>query len=524
VCGWASQPAGAQVLGAVLLWIFWAVQGVGAVTTGGNGLIVALDGELQLLDPYAHHYKLNAIVDWLIHDQLFLRDPKTLRPVPNLAESLKATDDLTWEIKLRPHVRFHNGEPLDAAAVKFTLDHLLQSEPKSPSQPVFSWIKDVEIVDNLTVRLNAVRPVPSVPDVLTRLHVLPPHYYSEMAEGKFGEAPVGAGPYRFVSRKPGGPLILRANDEYWGGPKGRPSIRVVTFVTILDPAERFKKLLAGEVHIARGLTVGQALLLNDSGVARVSAKPTPRIVFIHMDGDGRASKTPLMDRRVRRSINHALPVDDMVVTLRQNFAVRIPGGLTPLHFGYDPNMPSRGFEVPKAKALLNEAGFADGFEMPLNFSPAAVPGAERLSASIMENLEKVGIKAKIRRFADPVEFYTQFRQGKLEGMTLMGWGSGASFDADTVFYPLFHSGQPHAYNTSPELDKLLDDSRGTIDPEKRKAIYAAIQKAVFDQAYWVPLYGQYVLEGVNRQLDYEASSDELMPLSLAIWNDTRQPD
>jgi peptide/nickel transport system substrate-binding protein len=142
----------------------------------------------------------------------------------------------------------------------------------------------------------------------------------------------------------------------------------------------------------------------------------------------------------------------------------------------------------------------------------------------MESLEKVGIKVKIRRFADASEFYKQLREGKLEGLTLLAWGNGSSFDADAIYYPLFHSGQPHAYNTSPELDKLLDEGRATIDPEKRKAIYSALQKSIIEQAYWVPLYGQYVIEGVNHQLDYEASSDELMHLFSATWNGNRRPD
>jgi peptide/nickel transport system substrate-binding protein len=524
VCGWASQPTSARVLGVMVLCLLLVFQGLWAITPPNNGISVALDGDIQGLDPYVHNHKLNAVIDWLVHDQLFFRDPKTLRPVPNLAESLKAIDDLTWEIKLRSQVRFHNDEPVDAAAMKFTLERLLQGDGKSPSRAVFAWVKEVELIDDLSLRLYAHRPVPSLPDVLTRLHVLPPRYFAEVGAEKFDEAPVGAGPYRFVSRKRGGPLILRANDEYWGGSKGRPSIRTVTFQPILDPAERFKKLLAGEVHIARGLTIEQATLLDHSGIARVSAKPTPRLVFLQMDGDGRASKTPLTDRRVRRAISHALPVDDMIATVLQKFAVRTPGGLTPLYFGYDPSLQPRPFDLQKARGLLNEAGYTEAFEIPFNFSPAAVPGAERLSAIIMESLERVGIKMKIRRFAEASEFYAQLHQGKLEGLTLLAWGNGTSFDADAVYYPLFHSGQPRAYNTSPELDKLLDDGRATIDPEKRKAIYSALQKSILEQAYWVPLYGQYVIEGVNRQLNYEASSDELMHLFSATWNGNRQPD
>jgi peptide/nickel transport system substrate-binding protein len=511
-------------MGVILLCVLPFIHELWAITPPNNGISVALDGEIDGLDPYAHRHKPNAIINLLVHDQLFFRDPKTLRPVPNLAESLKAVDDLTWEIKLRSQVRFHNGEPVDAAAVKFTLERLLQGDEKSPYRAVFAWVKEVELIDDLAIRLHAHRPVPSLPDVLTRLHVLPPRYFVEVGEEKFDEAPVGAGPYRFVSRRRGGPLIVRANDDYWGGPKGRPSIRTVTFQPVLDPTERFKKLLAGEVHIARGLTINQALLLDHSGIARVSAKPTPRLVFLQMDGDGKASKTPLMDRRVRRAICHALPVDDLITTVWQKFAVRAPGGLTPLYFGYDPSLQPRAFDLQKARSLLNEAGYSEAVEVPFNFSPTVVPGAERLSALIAESLERVGIKLKIHRFADATEFYPQWYQGKLEGLTLLAWGSGGSFDADALFYPLFHSGQPRAYNTSPELDKLLDDGRATIDPEKRKAIYSAIQKAILEQASWVPLYGPYVIEGVNRQLDYEASSDELMHLFSATWNGNRQPD
>jgi peptide/nickel transport system substrate-binding protein len=524
VCGWASQPTSARVVGALLLCMLLLVPRMWAMPMPHDGILVALDGEIQALNPYGHNYKLNAIIDGLIHEQLFFRDPRTLRPVPNLAESLKAIDDYTWEIKLRPHVRFHNGEPLDAAAVKFTIDYVLQASTKSLHRNAFAWVKEVEVLDDLSLRLYTNRPVASLPEVLTRLHVLPPQYFTEIGEEKFGDAPVGAGPYRFVSRTRGGMLIVRANDEYGGGPKGRPSIRTLTFQVILDPAERFKKLLAGEVHIARGLTIEQAGLLDHSNVARVSAKLTPRLVFLQIDGDGRAGKTALMERRVRRAIGHALPVEDMIGTVLEKFATRAPSGLISLYFGYDANLAPRPYDLQKARSLLSEAGYTEAIEIPLNFAPAAVPEGERLGMQIMENLEKIGIKVKLRPFTDVSEFHTQLRQGKMEGMTLMAWGNGASFDADAVYYPLFHTGQPHAYNTSPELDKLLDDGRTTIDPEKRKAIYSALQKMIMDQAYWIPLYGQYVIEGVNRQLNYEASSDELMYLFAATWNGNRQSD
>lgn len=522
--GWFSLLMRIPVVGAVLLCLFLECQNVGAEAARYSDLVVALDGEIQVLGPYAHQHKPNAVIDWLVHDQLFFRDPKTLRPVPNLAESLKPVDDVTWDLKLRPNVRFHNGEPVDTTAVKFTIERLLQSAPKFPAYKAFSWVKEVELTSDLSVRLHAYRPVPSLPDFLTRVHVLPPRYLTEVGEQRFAAAPVGAGPYQFESWKPGGPLLLAANSEYWGGPKGRPSIRQIAFLTVLDPRERFHKLLQGEVHIARGLTVDQATLLEHSAIARRSAKPTPRVVFLQMDGDGRASKTPLMDRRVRRAINFALPINDMINHTKQKFAVHTLGGLTPLHFGYDRGIQPHRFDLPKARELLSEAGFTEGFEIPLNFSPAVIRGGEHLAASIVDSLGKVGVKVKIRSFADADEFITHCRQGKLEGLSLQAWGNGASFDADAIYYPLFHSGQTHTYNTSPEFDKLLDEGRTTIDPEKRKAIYSALQKLLVEQAVWVPLYGQYVIEGVHRRLDYEASSDELMHLAMATWRENGRAD
>lgn len=517
--GWARKKTSLPLLGATLLVLLLGFQSIGGKTASDDGVVVALDTEIQDLDPYTDNHKADAIIDWLVHDQLFFRDPKTLRPVPNLAESLKPIDDVTWELKLRPNIRFHNGEPINATAVKFSIERILQLDLKSSYRSIFGWVKEVELTNHLTLRLHAHRPVPSLPEVLTRVHVLPPGYLKAVGDERFSNAPVGAGPYRVVSWNKGGALVLKANDEYWGGPKGRPAIRTITFYVNPDPADRIGKLLAGAVHIARGLTAEQAMLLDHSGIARVSAKPTPRVVFLQMDGDGRASKTPLTERRVRRAINFAIPVDEMVETVLRKFAVRVPAGLTPLHFGYDSAIQPRPFDLQKARTLLGEAGYSDGFELPLNFSPPVIPGAERLSAIIMESLGKVGIKVRIRRFTDPHEFYANLRQGKLEGLTLLAWGSGASFDADTIYYPFFRTGQPQAYNTSPDLDKLVDDGRTTVDPEKRKAIYSALQKMIVEQAYWVSLYGQYTIEGVNRKLDYAASSDELMHMFSATWKE-----
>jgi peptide/nickel transport system substrate-binding protein len=142
-----------------------------------------------------------------------------------------------------------------------------------------------------------------------------------------------------------------------------------------------------------------------------------------------------------------------------------------------------------------------------------------VSQAIMGYLGNVGIKVKLRHFADVGQYLANFRGGKLDGMTLASWGYNSVFDSDAIFYTHFHTKEPYAYNTAKEMDTWLDEARSTVDPKKRRELYSRLQKFIVDQAYWVPTYAQYTIEAVSTKLNYEASSDEIMRVFAATWKE-----
>jgi peptide/nickel transport system substrate-binding protein len=242
-----------------------------------------------------------------------------------------------------------------------------------------------------------------------------------------------------------------------------------------------------------------------------------RVVFLQLDGDGRAGKTPLTDVRVRRAINHAVNVDEIVQKVLGGMAVRTPAGTNPMAFGFDPAIKPHAYDLEAARKLLAEAGFPNGFEVTLNTYAGSIVSVDQVSQATMGYLGKVGIKVKPRHFADVGQYLANFRGSKLDGMTMASWGYNSVFDSDFIYYIHFHTGQPYAYNTAKEMDQWLDEARSTVDPKKRQELYSRFQRFIVDRAYWVPMYAQFTIEAASNKLNYEASSDEIMRVHAATW-------
>jgi peptide/nickel transport system substrate-binding protein len=131
----------------------------------------------------------------------------------------------------------------------------------------------------------------------------------------------------------------------------------------------------------------------------------------------------------------------------------------------------------------------------------------------------VGIRVKLRHFADVGQYLATFRGSKLDGITMASWGYNSVFDSDALYYIHFHTGEPYTYNSTKELDQWLDEARSTVDPKKRREVYSRLERFIVDQAYWVPMYAQYTIEAVSNKLNYEASSDEIMRVFAATWKE-----
>jgi len=213
------------LLGAILLF-------PGQAPAGPKGRLVnALSSDISTLDPHNHNIRINYIVGWHLYDNLVQRNQTTMKIEPLLAESWKIIDDLTWELKLRKGVKFDNGEPFNAECVKFSIDR--GQDPKCPQRPSVSWIKEVQVVDDHTVRLVTHKPFPVALQRLGNYQMLPVKWVKEKGIDHLATHANGTGPYRLKEWKRGVHIILEAKEDYF---MGAPAIKTISpFLTPTFP-------------------------------------------------------------------------------------------------------------------------------------------------------------------------------------------------------------------------------------------------------------------------------------------------
>ena len=494
------------------------VVGAAAQRVPKGQVVVALGADVPALDPHMHNVRGMLIVGWQLFDNLVSRDPMTLKPVPHLAQSWRLVDELTWEFQLRHGVKFHNGEPFTAATVKYNVERVLNPDQRSPLRGNIACIARVDVLDDYTVRLITKEPYPIVPELLTNFPMLPAAYAKEVGAGGLAERPVGTGPYKFVSWTRGQQVVLEANAEYWRGP---PAVETVIFRIIPEMATQVAELLAGGVDIIRTVPPEQIAVIDTSSTAYVSMAPILRVVYLGLDCLGRdpTSQTALQDQRVRQAIAHAIDVDGIIYHVLGGRAARTATGVTRMHFGYDGGVPCYAYDPQKAKALLAEAGHAEGLRLNLHTYGGSIMSQRQVTDAIMGYLAQVGIRTDNQHFENVNTFASYQQAGKLNDLVLGSWGSYSIFDADMLLRPLFHRSEPFTYCTDPQLEALLDKARSSLDQNLRKQTLLQAQRAIVSQAYWVPLYSQDEILGLSKRLNYQAASDEIIRVFDVTWRE-----
>jgi peptide/nickel transport system substrate-binding protein len=484
-------------------------------------VVVAFGSNIPTLDPHMHSSRLAHIADYHLYDTLMYRSPKDgYKPGPGLATSLRSLNPTTWELKLRQGVKFHNGEPFNAESVKFTIDRVLDPATKSVTRGNFTWIKEVKVVDEFTVQILTAKPFPAAPEFLTLSYIVPPKYLKSVGDEEFSKKPVGTGPYKFVEWRKAEHLIVEANTDYWkDSPKGMPKIKTIVFRTIPETTTQIAELLSGGVDIIRNVPPDQIAVVKDSANARISATKILRVNSLMLDSAGRAGNTPLTNQKVREAIAHAINVDEMLKTILSGYAERTATGVNPLHFGFDGSVKPYPYDPERAKKLLAEAGYPNGFEVTFNTYSGTITSMDQMADAMAGYLAKVGIKAKRRHIEDVGLWTKSGQEGKLEGIQYYSWGSNSIFDADAILYALTYSKEPLSYTKDTALDQLLDEGRTQLDVKKRQEAYAKAQKLLHEKVYWIPINVQYTIEGVNKKLNYEAGSDEMMRVYGASWKE-----
>lgn len=418
-------------------------------------------------------------------------------------------DGLTYTFTLRPGVRFHDGTPMDAAAVKFTIERLLDPRVRNPNRHLYAAIKAVDTSGDLAVRLSLSQPSPILLASLgtTTAAIISPAAV-QRAGDRFSVAPVGAGtgPYLFKEWRRGDSITVERNAAYWGQ---KPSFEEVQFRVVPDAGTRLTQLLAGDVHMAMLPPAPDVKGLRKNPRVTVVEAATDRTVFLVLNNQW----GPFKDVRVRQAMNYAINKKAILASVLFDLGTVSVSPCPPMMFG---GMPVQGdgwpFNPIKAKQLLAEAGYKDGFEVNF-FAPTGRYIQDfQFAQAIGAQLRNVGIRANVSTMDWPSYvgmILTPPDRTRVQ-MIVLGW-AWPVLDCDGALYGQFHSGVAHpptglgpAYYKNDKVDQLLTEARSTIDLTKRKALYKEAQETIWNDAPWVFLWTQkwYVatvknLEGVK---------------------------
>ena len=477
-------------------------------------VVVAQGVDPTTLDPMNHQETPAANLARNIFDTLLERDQE-LQIQPALAVAMpRLVAPTTWEFKLRPGVKFQNGEPVDAEAVKFSLERLVDPKLKLRGATPFAPISHVEIVDTLTVRIHTKAPWPILDTLMTTTGaaILPPKYYRDKDMAYVAKNPVGSGPFKFVRWVKDDHIELQANEQYW---RGAPRVKKLVFRPIPDDAVRVAALQNGEVDIAVNIPPHLANVIANHPKLFLSTAPSVRTIqllyYTHQyDAQNKLVGPypgPVADKRVRQAMNTAVDVDEIIKTVLDGRGIRVATMLTDKHFGFDPQLKPVRQDLGRTRQLLSEAGFTSGTDMVLNAPQGRYVRDKEVAEAIAGQLTKAGIRTTLRTFEWGNYLNNMGYVHKAGPVWLIGWGT-TTYDAETLYVPLFRSGKILSNYHNADFDGMIDQAQTTMDGKARLELYHKINRLWAEDAAAMPLYQQIDLYGATKRMSWKARGDE----------------
>lgn len=485
---------------------------------GGGDLIIAELSDASSLDPHGSNDVPSSNIQSNLYETLVNRDADG-ELVPGLAESWTQVDDVTWEFKLKQGVTFHDGEEFNAEAVKASFDRLLDPEVASPRAFLFEMVTEVKVVDESTVQFVTEYPFSPLLAHLTHNggSIISPKSIEEdyaameadssvNAGSVIGTNPVGTGPFKFESWTPGTEIKLVKYAEYAGTPA---HIDSVTFKVVPEGATRVAELESGYAHIIGAVEPAQVANVNSFDEASVLETASSSLTYLGFNTE----KEPFNDPKVRQAISKAIDRPTLIEGIYEGFGIPAISPLAPGIFGYTEDVTSMAYNMDEAKALLEEAGYADGFKTTIwtNDNPAR----QQVAIVLQENLKKLNIQAEI----EVMEFgsYLEKTAAGEHDMFILGW-SNPTGDADYGLYALFHSSQHgdpgnRSFYTSEKVDELLENGRREADPTAREAIYKEALQLISDESPMAFVLHPYTLTGVSDKVSgFNVGTDSIYQL------------
>lgn len=449
-----------------------------AAAPAGSVLRVAQSKDTKGLDPQLESglEAQNILIN--MFDTLTWRSTDN-KLVPRLATSWEAVDDLHWRFHLRQGVKFHNGEPFNAEAAKFSLERLINPATKSTIVELRA-VKNVQVLDEHTIDVVMKTPDPVIPEKVSLFGgmMIPPKYLAEVGPKVFQNQPVGTGPYIFTDWRKDFRLRMHANDQHWNG---RPHFDELQFLPMPNQASALASLQSDGVDLISGVEPEAALQLRGFKGVEVQSFPGIRMYFIVLDN----THPILSDVRVRRALNHAVDVPLLIRSILNGSGREAPTIVPREAFGFDPEVTPFPRDVGLARQLLAEAGHPDGVDLTMTASNKDALLCQALAGMLGE----AGIRVKLD-LLEQGTYSTRLGsddQNSLGSMYLTG-STGWTLDGEATMQSYIRSDRKRSRVRSPEADQMIDILEQKVDPQVRLQTFARMQRWLRDQAPFLFLY------------------------------------
>lgn len=473
-----------------------------------NQLIIVSGTDAVTLD--AHHITDSpsaTVVEHVVEPLLEWKADGSI--VPHLAEGYSVSDDgRVWTLNLRQGIAFHDGTPFNAEAVKFNIERIIDPANAVTFAFLVDSITSVEVVDEYTVQFVTDEPFAPMINHLTHsaTGMQSPTAIREMGDDEYSLHPVGTGPFVFKSWTPGDEIVLERHDDYWGD---AAKLDEVVFKVVPEDGPRMLMVQTGEAHVGVRVPPEMVDLLNADPNIEVVRTPSVRTIYVAFNNYQRADMgpNPFADERVRQAVNHAVDNEAINEFILSGVGQTVDAPVAPGVFGYQ-EIFTYEYDPEKAKRLLAEAGYPDGFKTELYAPNGRYLKDMEIAEAIQAMMADVGIEAEIitADWATYLDMTDIPAEESTVPMAMVGWGT-VTGDADYGLYPLFHStqwvpvGSSRAFYDNPGVDNLLDLARTTPDPGIREATYREAMTMIMEDAPWIFLHAEVQLTAVRNEVD-----------------------
>jgi len=469
-------------------------------------MTIATPSDALTLDPIMLSETPTISVQMNIFEGLVHLD-ENLDVQPGLASSWEVENDTTWVFHLRKGVKFHNGDSFDAEDVKFSIERA-QNHPKSQFKSPVGQVDSVEIRDDYTVAIKTTFPYPILPRKIGRILICSKDYVDANSDQYLQNNAVGTGPYQVSSWEKDEEMVLTFYEDYWGE---KPEVDKAILKPISNPATRVSSFLSGEVDILLDLPVQDVERVEEAEGVKVVTRPGMRLIFLGFD----TQEGPFSKLKVRKAVYHAVNEDAIVEHVMNGHAYKAGQFYPDTIFGYNPDIKRVSYDPEKAKQLLAEAGYPDGFTIQFDSSNDRYMNDGQIAQAVAIQLARVGINVELNVQTKSAHFDKILSRNT--DFYLLGWtnsnGDGIQFLDGLLHSPEDSYGRFNLGNYSnEEVDKLIEKAARTLDDDKRSEIMQEAVRIGINEVAYLPLHYQQQLYGMKKNIKWAPRPDKYVKI------------